>query len=67
MWSHNTWKELLKVRLLAGWTYERSAIATWLLSHDSSPMTNARMPNKALIANKSMRALVQVIDSLKDL
>lgn len=53
--------------VLAGWTYEQSAITTWLQSHDTSPMTNAKMRNKALIANKSMRALIQVIEGLKNM
>lgn len=53
--------------LLAGWTYEQSAIELWLQSHDTSPMTNAKMPNKALIANKSLCALIQIIDGLKNM
>jgi hypothetical protein len=28
-----------------GYTYERTAIETWLSSHDTSPVTNAMLPN----------------------
>ena len=53
--------------LLAGWTYEQSAIKTWLRSHDTSPMTNAKLPNKVLILNKSLRAIIHIIDGMRTL
>jgi hypothetical protein len=31
-----------------GHTYERAAIEVWLASHDNSPMTNVRLPNKTV-------------------
>ena len=52
---------------LSGWTYERSAIEAWLRAHDTSPMTNDTMPNKVLIPNKSLRAVIQLIAGMKNL
>lgn len=59
--------ELIQVLLLPGWTYERSAIEAWLQAHDTSPMTNDTMPNKVLIPNKSLRAVIQLIAGMKNL
>ena len=59
--------ELIQVLLLSGWTYERSAIEAWLRAHDTSPMTNEAMPNKLLIPNKSLRAVIQLISGMKNL
>lgn len=67
VYSHKPQSTISRLLVLAGWTYEQSAITTWLQSHDTSPMTNAKMRNKALIANKSMRALIQVIEGLKNM
>ena len=67
IYLHELQRTISLLLLLAGWTYEQSAINTWLQSHDTSPMTNAKMPNKALIANKSMRALIQIIEGLKNM
>lgn len=42
-----------------GHTYERSAISGWLQSHDSSPMTGAKMPRKDLVPNYSLKSAIQ--------
>merc|ERR1719343_1263956 len=34
-----------------GHTYDRHAITEWLRTHDTSPTTNMRLPNKNLIPN----------------
>ncbi|KAK9827654.1 hypothetical protein WJX81_004095 [Elliptochloris bilobata] len=59
--------EVLREPVVAadGWTYERSAIEMWLQSHDTSPMTNDRMPDKVLIPNKSLREAIQLIYGIK--
>ena len=41
-----------------GYTYDRSAITTWLRTHDSSPMTNARLPHKELTPNHALRSSI---------
>lgn len=57
----------VQMLLLSGWTYERSAIEAWLQAHDTSPMTNNMMPNKVLIPNKSLLAVIQLISGMKNL
>ena len=42
-----------------GHTYERSAIEQWFNNHDTSPMTNERLPDKHLISNVLVRRLIQ--------
>ena len=38
-----------------GHSYEREAIALWLLTHDTSPATNARLRKKTLAPNHALR------------
>lgn len=38
--------------------YERSAIEQWLATHDTSPMTNQRLPAKNLIPNHQLRSAI---------
>lgn len=45
----------------AGWTYERSAIETWLLAHDTSPLTDEALTDKVLIPNKAIHDALQAI------
>jgi hypothetical protein len=42
----------------AGQTYEREAIATWLRTKQTDPLTGARLPSKKLIANASLRQAI---------
>ena len=43
-----------------GHTYERQAIETWLLTNDTSPMTNMPLPDKwLLLPNNAMRSLIE--------
>eukprot|EP00850_Spirogloea_muscicola_P005715 SM000026S08964 [mRNA] locus=s26:747406:761441:- [translate_table: standard] len=41
-----------------GHTYERVAIATWLSSNDTSPMTNCELPHKTLMPNYALRSMI---------
>jgi hypothetical protein len=41
-----------------GNTYERAAITQWLATHDTSPMTNARMTHKELTPNLAVRSAI---------
>ncbi len=41
-----------------GFTYERSAIKKWLRINNTSPKTNERLPNKDLIPNKTLKAVM---------
>ena len=38
--------------------YEREAIATWLRTQQTDPLTGARLPSKKLIANVSLRQAI---------
>ncbi len=40
-----------------GHTYERAAIETWLIDHDTSPLTGLQLPHKHLIPNFALRPL----------
>ncbi|KAK8557912.1 hypothetical protein V6N13_008740 [Hibiscus sabdariffa] len=42
-----------------GYTYEASALQDWLAGHDTSPMTNLRLPNLDLIPNFPLRSAIQ--------
>ena len=42
-----------------GQTYERVAIEAWLERHDTSPATGARLPNKTLTPNISLRNAIE--------
>jgi len=41
-----------------GHTYERSAIEIWLKKHDTSPLTNLRLPHKHLVPNYALKSLL---------
>jgi len=41
-----------------GHTYERLAIEIWLKKHDTSPLTNLRLPHKHLVPNYALKALL---------
>jgi len=41
-----------------GHTYERKHIEKWLESHDTSPLTNERLPNHVLYPNHAIRAAI---------
>ena len=47
-----------------GHTYERSMIATWLATHDTSPLTNEVLAHKGLTPNIALRALIRERDLL---
>lgn len=42
-----------------GYTYERAVIEGWFKKSDISPMTNQRLPSKALIPNFALRSSIQ--------
>ena len=42
-----------------GHVYERAAIAQWLRNHDTSPVTNAQLPNRVLSPAHALRQLIQ--------
>ncbi|CAL4932150.1 unnamed protein product [Urochloa decumbens] len=42
-----------------GFTYEADAIMDWLETHDTSPMTNLALPNRATIPNSALRSAIQ--------
>lgn len=42
-----------------GITYERQAITDWLISHDTSPMTNMPLANLELHPNNLVRTLIE--------
>jgi len=41
-----------------GHTYERCEIFRWLCTHDTSPLTGARLPNRALTPAIALRQLI---------
>lgn len=41
-----------------GYTYERSAITTWLADRSTSPMTRERLASSALVPNRALRAAI---------
>ena len=44
-----------EVRLPAdGFSYERSAIESWLKGHDTSPRTNVKLAHKDLLPNRAL-------------
>ena len=42
-----------------GHTYERAAITQWFAHHNTSPKTNALLPNRTLIPNHSSRTRIR--------
>lgn len=47
------------VQVVGGDTFEREAIARWLASHDTSPMTNEQLASKALTPNRALRDAIE--------
>ena len=47
------------VMTTTGDTYERSAITTWFLSHDSDPLTNQKIDSKTLLPNRTLRKAIE--------
>ena len=41
-----------------GFTYERQVLEVWLLSHNTSPITNDPLLHKHLISNHSLRSAI---------
>ena len=41
-----------------GQTYERAAVAAWLATHTTSPLTGAPLPHKNLISNMLARRMI---------
>ena len=46
-----------------GHAYERAAIERWLQSHDTSPLTRARLPNRNLVPVHPLRQLIAEFNS----
>ena len=44
-----------------GHSYERSAIEEWLSHHNTSPLTNLKLPHKHLVPNRAIKSAVQSI------
>ena len=42
-----------------GFTYERTAIAEWLRTNDTSPSTGVRLACKSLVPNITVRCLLE--------
>ena len=42
-------------------SYEASAIACWLESHDTSPMTNDELSSKVVAPNNSLKAVIELL------
>ena len=42
-----------------GFSYERSAIERWLMSHNTSPKTNAQLESRHLIPNRNLKILIE--------
>ena len=52
-------RSLLPPRSAAdGYSYERAAIAAWLLKRSSSPMTNEPLAALVLVPNHALRSLI---------
>lgn len=59
-WSALSMQERLRDPVLAadGQSYERQAIKAWLLDHNTSPVTGARLEHNNLIPNDALRSLL---------
>ncbi|KAK6162315.1 hypothetical protein DH2020_002156 [Rehmannia glutinosa] len=42
-----------------GFTYESEALKGWLESHDTSPMTNLKLPHRDFVPNHALRSAIQ--------
>ena len=49
-----------------GFTYERVAITKWLASKPSSPMTGATLPHTNVVANLSIKTIIDAWRSERD-
>ena len=47
------------VTTVAGNTYEKEHIMAWFRTHQTDPLTNARMSSKRLVPNNSLRSQIQ--------
>jgi hypothetical protein len=47
------------VLAMDGNTYERSAIEQWLVTNDTSPLTNEAVPSKMVVPNLALRKIIQ--------
>ena len=47
------------VTTLAGNTYEKVSIMAWFRTHQTDPLTNARLSTKRLVPNNSLRSQIQ--------
>lgn len=45
-----------------GFTYERAAIETWLVKHDTSPMTGLTLKSTKLISNANVVQLLAQLE-----
>jgi serine/threonine protein kinase len=48
-----------------GHSYDRAAIAEWLRTHNTSPLTNESLPNKHLIPNHTLRKMIDEFNQKK--
>lgn len=46
-----------------GFSYERKALARWLQEHDTSPITNRRMPNTVLPNHSLRHTIAELVGS----
>ncbi|KAL6495496.1 putative U-box domain-containing protein 55 [Orobanche gracilis] len=42
-----------------GFTYESEGLKGWLESHDTSPMTNLKLPHRDSVPNHALRSAIQ--------
>ena len=52
------------VMLCDGYSYERAAIEKWLEEHDTSPMTNQKLPSLWMVPNVALRNMIQAPSSI---
>lgn len=52
---------LVPVIAADGQTYEQEAIEEWLSTHNTSPVTNAPLPNKTLILNQALKGIIDFV------
>jgi hypothetical protein len=48
-----------------GHSYDRAAIQEWFSNHNTSPLTNQRLPNKHLIPNHTLRKMIDEYNQKK--
>jgi hypothetical protein len=47
-----------------GHTYEKLEMERWLQTHETSPLTNEKLPHKRLAPNHNLRSQIQAFESL---